>query len=562
MKRGWLIVVALWLHQVAIAFLSPLSGEDWATKIDFPDWPTFGDLFHALIVDNRIAHVALTPLVVVSLPIALATLMRDRRLRLGDADDAVLVLVLASLAWLTIPHFGLACSFRRVAAIHLAGLAAASWFVVGFRAIARSERPPGAGTLVALAIAGVIAGATTRPIGTATIVVCALIAARVPRGSRRFALIGIAALIAGAAMAWVPDLVPSFGLFLDRGVDGNLRYFNTHMRVPAWVVAGTLAIWVARTAYLLQRGRTSEPLADDQIDLVLRAVGVAFVMAMVALVTTDLTLFQLIGPGAAVTIAVAVSLIHLARGRRPRIALVIGALAVQVAVVIASLHMLVPAHREFEERLAVLEAAPPGTIAIIAPYHHHDSNPWFFGEDFRVSSLRDRVATLLFGLRGIELAPALNGQQPVPPLVLRHDVDDGDPAAFPAFYSADLATAREQFADAVARAKPRDARLVASTIAIPGRPRGVVVAAWLDRGEVLWWHIGQAGLDRQGNLRLMAGAVGVVAMWSVDLATGQATSLPRDDDGVYALHPGRRMTAGIVECTDDRCALADVIGLY
>ena len=66
--------------------------------------------------------------------------------------------------------------------------------------------------------------------------------------------------------------------------------------------------------------------------------------------------------------------------------------------------------------IAALEAAPRGSVATVPAYAQHGSSPWFWGDDLRLSSLRDRVATLGFGLRGIEISPPYRTLEAVPPL--------------------------------------------------------------------------------------------------------------------------------------------------
>ena len=555
---GWLVLGLVWLHQVAIALLSPLSAEDWTTKLDGPPWPGLGQVYHALIVDHPLVHAALTPLIVASIPLALATLARGRRIRPGDGDDALLLLVLATLLWLTAPHLGLACSFRSAVAVQVVGVAVACWFVVGFAAAARAAAPPGPGVLAALAAGGVLAGATTRPIAVVTFAACAWLA----RGTRRApSAAGLAGVAIGLALIAPRDLARSFGLFLDRGLTGDLAFYDAYLRVPAWTAAGVLGIWLVHALIARARGRAPARLGDRDLGVVLAAILAALALTGVALITTQLTIFATVAPGAAAATALALPLVHLARRRRPRIALVVAALAFQAVVVTSSLRALVPFHRQYEARLALLEAAAPGTIATVPPYTLHRSNPWAFGEDFKVSSLRDQVATRQFGLRGIALVPRLHGAQPVPPLVLRHEVD-GDAHGFPRFYSADLATARRQFADAVDRVRPRAARLIAPDLTVPDHPDTPVLAAWLDRGRVRWWRATQDDLDDRGRLRLAPDPAQIDAMWRIDLERGVADRLPRGDDGTYRLAPSHSMTAAIVECRADRCALAAVISLY
>jgi hypothetical protein len=551
---GWLVLAFLWAHQVAIAFLAPLVGDDWAARIDGPSATRTGELYHALVVGSRLAHVIVTPLVVASLAPALAILARGR-LRLRERDDVMLLAVIASLLWLAVPHFGLACAMRSAVAIQIVTATVAAWYVVAFRAAARGGTP--AWAWAALAAGGVIAGDTTRPIAAAVLVVCGAIAWRARSWRALPALAGVAI---GGVIAALPDLGPALAALATRGLDGNLRELDARLRVPAWAGVAVLAIWIGRLVWLRGRGRAGRPLPDDDLALMLRAAALTVGAAAVALASADLTLLQLVAPSLPAVIALAVPVAHLARGRGV-IALGVAAIAVQAWAVGLSMRALVPAHRDFDERVAALEAAAPGSIATVPPYHEHKVNPWSAGEDFRTSELRDRVATRVFGLRGIALEPRVLGAQPVPPLVLHHELDGGDPDAMPRFYSADLATAREQFAAGVRRARPRRAVLVADGVRVPGAP-APIWAAWADDGAARGWSAWADGIDRQGRLRIIPPPGPVTAMWSVDLERGVAAPLPRDDDGRYRLQPGRPRTAALIACTIDRCALAQVLSLY
>jgi len=219
----WLVVGALWLHQVAIAILSPLSFEDWKTAIRGPR-VTLAGVVHWVIVESRIAHAVLSPVLIVALVLGLATLARGRRLR-ADRDDALLVLVIASALWLAVPQFGLACSYRFAAATHVIAMTAAVWYVVGFRAVAARARAGaaiGARIVVGLAIGGAIAGATTRPLATATLASCVVIAARAG-APRRWAIAGLAGVAVGTALAWLSDL-HAMRIFLEQSdIDATMK---------------------------------------------------------------------------------------------------------------------------------------------------------------------------------------------------------------------------------------------------------------------------------------------------------------------------------------------------
>jgi hypothetical protein len=578
-RLGWLVLAVLWLHQVAIALLAPLSERDWSADTDGPAGPTLGALYHWAIVESRAVHVALTPLAVIALPLGLRALVRGARPRLadgdGDGDDALRLAVIASLLWLAVPQFGLACSFRFAAATHVVTLAAAVWYVAGFRAAAaraRAGRPPGLPGIAGLALAGVVAGASTPPVATVTLAVCAVIAARAraaaaPR-TRRWAIAGLAGVAIGAALAWATDLTGLFEHVSSPDVDGELRAFSIQLRVTGWTVAGTATLWLVHVAVRRWRGRPAAELDEAELDLIGRALALAAATAAIGLLTIDFGSFQGIAPGAAIATAASVVVVHLAGSRRAKLVVIVLVVAVQAKMIGSSLRTLAAAHREFTDRVAVLAHAPRGSIATVPSYQRR-SKDWFFGEDFRTSPRRDRVATLVFGLRGVALEHAPREIQEVPPLALHHEVAAGA-AGFPDFYSADLATACDQFAAAVAR-RPGRARLVADGLAIPDRPGLPVLAAWSDGAGTARWKLAPRRPDREGQLRLVptgAGLTGddaaadVTTMWAFDLATGAGRALRRGDDGIYRLRPGRRTSAGIVACTQDRCVLSEVIGLF
>src|SRR6185295_10586904 len=116
----------------------------------------------------------------------------------------------------------------------------------------------------------------------------------------------------------------------------------------------------------------------------------------------------------------------------------------------------------------------------------------------------------------IALSPARREYQEVPPVALHHEAA-GDGRGFPAFYSADLDTAREQFAAAVEQ-HPGRAQLIVDGITAPGRPGQPVVAAWTSPdGRPRWWTLEDRDSDREGRVRLIPSGedLGAATVWSV-----------------------------------------------
>jgi hypothetical protein len=474
-----------------------------------------------------------------------------------------MVLLVSALLWVNVPRFGVLCSYRGAATTYLVGLCVAVWFLVGLRGAAAREaagRGPRGALALAFLPAGLLAGLTTRPIATVLLVVCWRISRRL-HPLPRWAIAGLAGVAAGAVVLWAPEAREWPARAVARGLDETMRMLKTQLRVPVWVASTVLALWLGQLAWRRGRGRDDPSFSETEVEVMTAGLAVGFGLTLLAVVGTWFLSGEMAGPSAASTVVVALALLGLARGRVARLALVGGALLVQLFVANASLRALAVAHRTYAARIAALEAAPRGSVATVPAYAQHGSSPWFWGDDLRLSSLRDRVATLGFGLRGIEISPPYRTLEAVPPLRLHHET--GDAARFPTFYSADLNTARQQFIGAVRRTPPPvSARLVVDGVTIPGRP-GEVLASWTEGRHVIEPVVAFAGVDAEGQLRLVPSNVpDVVSAWEVELASGAAQELELDDDdGLYRLRPGRRMVVGVVVCTAERCMLGAVFPL-
>ncbi|HEY0194563.1 MAG TPA: hypothetical protein VGC42_25800 [Kofleriaceae bacterium] len=562
-RKRALILGVLWLHQVAIAVLAPLSERDWTVQIEGPTAPSMAALWHWLIVTSQVAHVALTPLAIAALPWGVTRLVRGDGDR-DEPDDGVLFLaVVAAALWFAVPMFGLACSFRYAAATFVVPVSIAVWYLVWLRRVSAGG---GGRVLAGLAIGGVLAGGSTVPVALGTIVVAAMML----RGARRrIQIAALAGLTLGCALAVVSEWTPLVLHLRLHEFEVALRSLLAQLRVCGWVGAVMAALWLAHNAYASLHGRAPRTLPVAALDAVLRALGLGLVLGALALTTEDIGSFQCVAAGVAVATIAATVIVALVHGRRARIAVVVVIVLVEAKMLSGTLRTLVRARAAYVARLALLTAAPPATVAVI-PAYPRLSTDFFFGEDFRTSARRDRIATLRFGLRGVDLAPERRNVQSVPALAVHHEV--ADPAGFPAFYSADLATARDQFAAAVRARHQAGARLVADRFAIPDRPGVPVFAAWLDaEGRPAWWQLVQRRVDREGQIRLVPVGPGLAgdddapeltAMWAFDLATGAGQPLARGDDGVFRLRPARRLNAGLVACTRDRCVLCEVVGLF
>jgi hypothetical protein len=236
------------------------------------------------------------------------------------------------------------------------------------------------------------------------------------------------------------------------------------------------------------------------------------------------------------------------------------------AVAWRSLHELAIAHADANARLTALHAAKPGELARIPALRRFRPTRYALGEDLRESELRERIASLVFGVRGIAIDPPEYGVEPVPAIELRADgTGPADAIAqLPLWWSADLATARDQLESALPAARKRgleDVRLVANGLHVPGRDEPVL-AAWLDSD-----HVEGLAIRAHDILRATRYAYGrarfevpgePTAVWAIELASGRAMRLAAEA-GEYMLDIDHGASFALVACDASRCALGRVV---
>ncbi len=558
MKRWPIAVVfALWAHQLVLAWLSPIAGTDWKALVDAD-----GGIVHLALCWLPWLHPIVTPVVAIAVVWALAALALRRWPDPRLADDAIAMVIVSSILWLAAPRAGVVFSYRAAAAAELYGTAAvlavalvyarASGWIAG-----RPWSPSIAGT-IALVAAAFVAGLTSPHLGTMLLLAIAWhlwrsrALASEGRSRAPWAWAGLVAIVAGAVISWLPDR--GLSLVLDRGLAGYVHAVTMALRAPAILGGATALIVMVQIA----RGRLGK---SDNATLAVVGATLSLAIGSTAIVELssrpDST--QLFAAVAVLAIAVTRVLHDLFADRQLRSFTIAIAVAVQLVIANASIQALAKAYVDARNRLETLAATPKGTIAIVKPYRRISGNPYVVGEDFRGSALRDRVATLRFGLRGITIDPAVRGQEPVPALDLRSvpALADG------LWFSSDLATAREGFAEAFERlASSRDVVLQAIGLAVPDRPGVPVVAAWLDGDEVAAVHIAPRGIpplgtDELGRIRLAVSGT-PTAVWALDLGGHGAVQLARDGD-TYVVPRGHQLDYAIVACDAARCALGAVI---
>ena len=110
---GTMVLAALWLHQLVMAYLAPLAGDDWRALVD-PPAPTTHDLVLGVLVHAPFVHAIVTPVVAILLVVGTCTLALGRRVDLNR--DALAIALASTLIWLAAPRAGVDFSNRSFAA--------------------------------------------------------------------------------------------------------------------------------------------------------------------------------------------------------------------------------------------------------------------------------------------------------------------------------------------------------------------------------------------------------------------------------------------------------------
>ncbi len=509
-RRSWLaVVVGLWLHQLALALLSPIAGSDWTALLDAPALTTHG-LVHAALCRAPILDAALTPVIAVALALGIAALALRRWPDGRDPGDAAALLVASTLVWVIAPRAGLVYAHRATAAAELYGACAALYVAIAFTALVR--RPPA----ISLFVAGIIAGATPRHIGT--VLLCAMIA-NVVRTRSRAAWFALAGVAIGCFASWYA----SPAVYLE-SPDDFLRAVVVALRLPIVALAACALV------VLVQLARNK--LAAAPVAGIGTSVAAIFAIGAVVELSPQPDSTQLFA--AAVLVAILATRTALLVGARGVVVAL--ALLVQLQLAWTSVRVTYAMHLDAKQRIALLRRAAPGSTAVVPAYRRNHANGYVYGDDFRLARLRDRVASEVFGLRAIAIEPALYGAEPTPRIEYR--------APGMAWLSGDLATSRRQAHGEIA-----------TDLEVDGRP---VLAAW---GDAQWLELEHHGIppfgtDELGRVHLRGAAAGARVV-AIDLATRKPVPISREDgDVVLARDHGRQVA--VVACDAQRCALGAI----
>jgi hypothetical protein len=416
-----------------MARLEPILHDVWHFRhyhrsigfVDYARWmylesdARLGNLLLYWLCASKPLHIAWAAAVMVAFLLGLFALALGRWPRPTLADTALLV-VLFALYWIAIPLVGVMTFYRPFTAMYLDGLAILVALVLPYRFALASDRPPPRAAWRALAMlpAGVLAGFSNEHTVPTAILALALVIAIVRRrghGTPAWMVSGLVGLTAGfVALFFAPaqdlrygGLATKTGILeriVERGA-GNLVLLGDLLAAAGWLIA-LAALALAALAWTRRRGPPGARLLP--VDAT-RASGALFVAALAVFTTTLASPLQgprLMFAASALLVAAALPLAERTLAH-PTARAAIGLAAVVVALAHMAWvgRMYLDIRRDFDRRLEILAAAPPGTTPVVPPFRYRAGTRWFYGDDFRFERRRRRILQRYWNLRGAHYVP-------------------------------------------------------------------------------------------------------------------------------------------------------------
>jgi hypothetical protein len=203
------------------------------------------------------------------------------------AGDSFLLVAACAFVSLATPTFGLIASHRQYLAVYVYPLAAMLWLIAWYRFGGTARAPMVAA--IAAALLGLVAGASTRPIGTiGAIVVAALVHRRFRAGERVPAWMwtGLAGVSLGVVLVWIDTPHASFARLWFNRIDANLAALHGHVGQNGRIV-GVLALLLL--VLLARQTFGGRPVAVPRLDQLL-------VIRQLVVIWAALALVGLVGP--------------------------------------------------------------------------------------------------------------------------------------------------------------------------------------------------------------------------------------------------------------------------
>lgn len=554
-------------HAVASAW-QPILGDDWFSLLwnreHDAGWlathHTANLLWPYVFTHARAAFVIVNAAAALALVVGIFV-VAHRRLPRDTWRDTLGVIAVSAMIWVAQSRPGFVFFYRSNAATQVVGCAVAVWL---FAAFVTEWRPRGAvlpGLLVV--IAGLVVGTSSHQLAVGTTVGVAILLRRTPAGARpRWMWLALVALIAGTALALATPPFNAIMRVVSRSFELNLGLLDGPVRATGKLVTGVLLLALARLTIS----------TDTAAELPAPRTTRAWIIAWLAL-----TVLALTGPRFTEA-TVFPATIALVIGIAPYAAWLCELRAIRTVVIglIAILHVVfwtrglleyAQIHREFEDRMARLHAAPPGTVATISPYTQIGPDDWFFGEDWTPAT-RQLAAIEIFGLRDIAFDSRLIRLEDNPGIALHLEstgLTDAERAKFvPAIWAGDPITAKNQFETLVRRLRHAGAtgftaHLVVDNVPFAERRARRLEIAWYEHGELVTARPSHTPVDENDLIHVRLAVKVVAAFPEAYLVRGDQAAPVIYRDGGYPLRAMDNQRYAVVACSTARCVLVDAL---
>ncbi len=426
----------LWLLFLVQAVLSPVLLDDWFQLRYWRDhafgpgalWayahhnyfhynPRIGETFLAIIDGSRAIHLVATPLVQLAALVTVFAIAFGRWPR-RTLRDLQLLLFIQTMIWLVIPIPGIMYFYRPYATNYVWGFAVTLALFVPYR-LALAERTTASRPWLVpiMLVLGWIAGMCNEHTGpTAMVAMVGFVyAAWRLRRLRAWMLAGMVGLFIGYPMLFfAPGQMMRYGgigaretpvrLLFDRGLGGCLAIVGDFLFEARLAILVFVAAVVAYLVTLHKRGeRIPRPPRQACITaaVIAAASGAIVVTLFVSPTATDRLFY---GSGVLLVAAFAIGADHMFGERLVR-RFVVGACVLLFGYhVVRFVDTAIEVSAENAERLAILAAAKPGSVAIVPTYDHAQRSRWHLGDDFASYPwLRDYVGGELFDVTRVDL---------------------------------------------------------------------------------------------------------------------------------------------------------------
>ena len=389
--------------------------------------PRIGDVFLAIVNGPRAVHLIVTPLMQLAVLPITYVIAFGRRPR-ATLRDLQLLLFVQVMIWLVIPIPGVLYFYRPFATNYLWAFTITLALFVPYRLALAGETAKSRLWLAPIILVlGWIAGMCNEHTGPTAMVAMAafVIVAWRKRRLRIWMIAGAIGLYIGYPMLFLaPGQALRYAglatrntplhLIAERGFDGCFEIlidFVGESQVGIDLFVAAVLVYVnairRRGAQIPALSRTTVVTAT----LLILGAG-AIVVTLFASPTSSERLF--FAPAVLLVAALAVFAEPMFEERASR------RLLVGVCGVILGYHAIrfvqtyVDVKAENDERIAILRATPPGTIAQVPGYSYKRRTRWHWGDDFRYASLREYVGNEVFDLGGIDFDQHLRWAEPKP----------------------------------------------------------------------------------------------------------------------------------------------------